>query len=230
MPTEQTPEATGATPEVSATPTATPPVVEPATGATDIAPEDEQLGPAGLKAYEAEKAARRAAEKATKEAQRLAQDFERRLKELSDKDLSEAEQKDKRLAELEAEREEMLANMQALVITSEVGRLQARLGLVDVDVVSQLLDWDEVDYDDAGRATNIEVLVKDLLKEKPYLGGARPAPAAGINPAGGTSSTPPPRLTTEELSAAKDAGLSPERYEALKSVKTLDEWLATRRT
>jgi hypothetical protein len=230
---EKATAATGATPDPSATLAEQPADAQPATGdaapQTDT-PEDEQLGPAGVKAYEAEKTARREAEKRAREFAKDKAKLEQRLQEIADKDLDEQTKKDRRLSELEAERTVLLQERQRTMVTMEVNRLQPKMGLVDVDAASRLLDWEQIEYGDDGKPSNVEDLLRGLLKDKPYLGGQRPIPSGTINPAGGTTGALPPRLTAEELEAAKTYGMTPERYAALRSVRTIDDWAATRRS
>jgi len=233
MTDEKATAATGATPDPSATLVEQPADAQPATGDAAIqsdTPEDEQLGPAGVKAYEAEKAARRDAEKRAREIGKEKLALERRLQEIADKDLDETTKKDRRLSELESERTVLLQERQRTMVTMEVNRLQPKMGLVDVDAASRLLDWDQIEYGDDGKPSNVEDLMRDLLRDKPYLGGQRPIPAGAINPAGGTTGALPPRLNAEELEAAKTFNMTPERYAALKTVRTIDDWSATRRT
>jgi hypothetical protein len=231
MSDETTTAATGAMPDPGAMPVEQPVVVQPAMGDSEVAeaPEDEQLGPAGVKAYEAEKTARREAEKKARELAKDKAALERRLQEVADKDLDEQTKKDRRLAELETERTVLLQERQRTMVTMEVNRLQPKMGLVDVDATSRLLDWGQIEYGDDGKPSNIEDLVRDLLRDKPYMGGQRPVQSGSINTSSGTTGALPPRLTADELEAAKSAGLSPERYAALRSVRTIDEWQATRR-
>jgi len=232
MSDEKATAASGATPPSGATPEK-PAEAQPATG--DAAPqvetpEDEQLGPAGVKAYEAEKAARRDAEKKVREASKAVAALEAKLQEITDRDLDEQTKKDRRLETLENERTVLLRERQQTMVTMEVNRLQPKMGLVDVDAASRLLDWDQVEYGDDGKPHNVEDLLRALLKDKPYLGGQRPVASGSINPAGGTTGALPPRLTVEELEAAKSYGMTPERYAALRSVRTIEDWQATRRT
>lgn len=208
------PAATGSPPP--ATPP-TPPVDPPEPPATD----DSELGEGGKAALEAERKARRDAEKRAKDAEKKAADLE------SEK-LTEDQRKAKRLEELEAEKTAWERERQQYRIEQAVGRLTAKLKLVDVETVVRLVDSGRVEFDDSGIPTNVEKLVGDLVKEKPFLAttAATPPPAGGINAGDGTSGGPPPNLTADELEAAKASGMTPERYAAMKSVKTLDDWKA----
>jgi hypothetical protein len=58
--------------------------------------------------------------------------------------------------------------------------LRAReLGIIDPDAAYRLLDLAEVEYDETGRPTNIERLLRDLVRKRPYLVGSS---ASATNP------------------------------------------------
>jgi hypothetical protein len=162
------------------------------------------------------------------EAERLRKKAEGDLRKLQEASLSEQEKRDKRLEELEAEQKAWERERQQNRIEQAVGRLAAKLKLVDVETVVRLVDGARVEFDDQGNPKNVEQLVTDLVKDKPFLVGQAPAAPApgGINAGDGTSGGPPPNLTADELGAAKASGMTPERYAAMKSVKTLDDWKA----
>jgi hypothetical protein len=226
-----TAETTTATPAPGATPAADATPVDATaaetTTATDAAsPEttapEAQVGDVGARLIaEARKAAR--------EADRRAKDAETKLREREEADLSEQQRSTLRLAELEAERTAWLAERQSVYLTAAVTQLSQRLALVDVDAVVRLLDRDALDFDDHGQPTNTEELVRALLRSKPYLAGVRQANPVQIGTTEGTTTAPAPSLMAEELEAARAAGLTPERYAALRSVRTIEDWQATRR-
>lgn len=166
---------------------------------------------------------------------REAQELRKRLKAMdeaeqarAEAELSEQQKRERRLAELEQERATWEQERKAVYLTSAVNALSSRLGLVDADAVTRLIDTSAVEYDEAGHPTNVEELVRALLRSKPYLAG-RPQPPVATGATEGTTSAPAPALTAAELEQARLTGMSPERYAALKGVKTVDEWLATRR-
>lgn len=214
---QATPAATGEPTPTTPPPAPTTPEPEPATG------DGEGLGDAGKRAIDRMKEERDNALKAAKKA-------EGDLKKLQEASLSEQEKRDQRLAKLEAEKVGWESERQQNRIEQAVGRLATKLKLVDVETVVRLVDQATVTFDDQGSPTNVEQLVTDLVADKPFLAGptAPPPPAGGINAGDGTSGGPPPKLTAEELQAAKDAGMTPERYAQLKSVSTLTDWQATR--
>ncbi len=69
----------------------------------------------------------------------------------------------------------------------DVERTARKLGVVDEDAAFRLLDTSKVEYDTSGRPTNVEALLGDLTKAKPYLVAPTPADNAtatrGSNPA-----------------------------------------------
>lgn len=216
---------TGATPAIGATPVPSP-AAEPQPATGEGSPEaqatEPELGEGGNSALQAERTARRDAERRAKAA-------EKALKEKEDAELSEAQKQAKRLADLEAEKATWEQERQTVYLTAAVSDLSPKLGLVDVDAVTRLLDRSAVEFDESGRPTNAEELVRALVRSKPYLAGGRPQPPVGTNATEGTTSGPAPVLTADELEAAKATGMSPERYAALKGVRTVEDWQATRR-
>lgn len=131
---------------------------------------------------------------------------------------------------LKAERDKWETEKRRLLADAEARDLGAKLGLVDHRDALALIPADQIEIDETtGRPKNLETLFRALIAEKPYLvakPGATPPPSTGA--AAGTSGGPAPRLTADELEAARTTGIAPERYAALKSVKTLDDWQKTR--
>lgn len=203
----------------------------PATGATGSTP----TGLPTQEEWAATQESIRKMEHALKEANK---ESEKRRKELSEAEkakLTAEEQTEAELKELRAAKEEWDVQRAELFLEREVNRLAPTLGIVDAEVITRLLDWDELEFDDKGRATNVETAVKAILGAKPYL-SKKPEPVpggtrTGNNAADGTSGDgPAPNLTAAELEAAKSSGIDPVRYAALKNVKTIDDWNKTRRT
>ena len=109
------------------------------------------------------------------------------LKKLQDAQLSDAERQSKRLAELEAAAQRFDADKRDLQARLTVEREARKLGVIDEDAAYRLLDSSKLKFDDDGRPTNAGDLLKDLVKERPYLSGQAPQ----ANP--GTSATNPAR-------------------------------------
>jgi hypothetical protein len=112
---------------------------------------------------------------------------EKKLKEFEDAQLSEAEKAKKEASEAKAQLEQMQGQLRERTIRAEIGALAAKLKLADVDAAFQLMNRSAVEFDDEGRAKNVEALLTSLVKDKPFL-----VSQTGVT----TSTTNPPRAQT----------------------------------
>jgi hypothetical protein len=106
------------------------------------------------------------------------------------------------LADRERELEQLRSShRQALVINSAIGQSASKLGVVDLDAATKLIDRSALEFDDSGNPQNVEQLVEGLVQDKPYL-AAKPGglirrrcshPGASDNrrPEDGTRAWPP---------------------------------------
>ena len=143
--------------------------------------------------------------------------------------LTEQERLTRRVAELEKAAADAEAKARAKAIEAAVAKQAVLLGIIDPDAAVKLLDAEDLELDDeTGEPKNIEAALKALIKAKPYL-ASKPDPTTpgGTNGAAGTQAGPAPKLTADELAAAQAAGMTPERYAALKGVKNLADWQKT---
>lgn len=189
----------------------------PATGATPEA----TWTPPTREEWEATQKSIQNLEKAQKEANKEAERRRKELAEVERSKMTEDEAKDAELEELRAKAEEWQVSMAEAAIERQVTRLVPTLGIVDPEVVTRLLDWDNIEFVDGKPADGeVEREVKNLLQAKPYLaqkGGPAPATRTGSNAAEATSgSGPKPDMTSDELAAAEKAGMSPERWAAIR--------------
>lgn len=97
--------------------------------------------------------------KALEDAQRAADDAK----------LSDQEKLQKRLAELERAAAEASSNLQKRVVEYEVKLAASRLGIVDPDAAWRLIDASSLEFDESGKPKNLDRVLSDLLKAKPYL-------------------------------------------------------------
>jgi hypothetical protein len=119
--------------------------------------------------------------------------------------LSEQERTAKRLADLErdlAERDRALAERTVLASAVDAA---SRLGFANPRLAYRLLDLSEVEFDGEGQPTNVDDLLKAILKGDPYLASSHARPSGSID--GGTRGTA--GLTREQIDA-----MTPEQYEA----------------
>jgi hypothetical protein len=143
--------------------------------------------------------------------------------------LTESERLNRRLSELEARAKELEAKARAKTLEAAVAKQAVVLGIIDPDAAVKLLDAEDLEVDEeTGEPTNVEAALKALIKAKPYLVQKPEKQTSGsINGAAGAEGGPAPKLTADELAAAQAAGMTPERYAALKGVKTLADWQKT---
>jgi hypothetical protein len=144
--------------------------------------------------------------------------------------MSEQEKLHAEVAELRKQAETWASEKKAILAESVARDAAEKLGIIDYRDALALTPKDDIVYDDDGRPENLESLFTMLVKSKPYLvsGDSRQVKTVTANASAGTSGGPTVRLSADELEQAKRAGITPERWVALKAVKTLDDWKKTR--
>jgi hypothetical protein len=114
-----------------------------------------------------------------------------------------------------------------------MAHIGTELNLVDPDAALWLLDWEKIDFDDDGNPKNLKDLTQDLIRQKDWLVKKADTPTTPTPPvaptigaaSGAATAGPPPALTAQELEYVKATpGMTPERYAALKNVKTLQDY------
>jgi hypothetical protein len=132
------------------------------------------LGPDG-QPWDMERALRKmtALETEAKEAKRLAKeltDAQAKLKEHEDQQLSETEKLTNQVRDLTGKLEAAETARRATTIRAAVLMMAAKLEFVDPeDAVLLLPSVGQVELNDGGEPTNVEALLKDLVKAKPHL-------------------------------------------------------------
>jgi type IV secretory pathway VirB10-like protein len=122
------------------------------------------------------------------------------LKKLQDSLLSEQERAQKRLAELEAEHANHQREMQELRVSQTVERLATKLGIVDPEAATKLMDWSQLEFDkDTGQPTNAESVLKALVKSKSFLVGTPAGNPASISPTNPGAQTGQPFFTRAQI-------------------------------
>jgi hypothetical protein len=164
-----------------------------------------------------------------------AQQFRAELKALREAKRAEADAaktEAQRITEMESENALLKAALAASRLEAAVAVHAGRLNIIDAEAAVKLLDRSKLELDEEGNPKNVEAALRDLIAERPYLAPKAPtnvAPSGGTNAASGTAPGPAPRLTAEELAAAKLTGTDPARYAAMKNVKTLDDYMKVAR-
>ena len=79
-----------------------------------------------------------------------------------------------------------------------VERSARRAGVVDEDAAFQLLDRSRVEWDETGAPANVETLLEELLRRKPWLRQPREVPAPAVNLTNPAREAPR-RLTREAI-------------------------------
>ena len=207
---------------------------------------------AQAKAAEAEEAAKKAAEddpktwdyergmatitklrdelKAAKADSKRAAELETRLKEVEDASKSEEEKRAEKLAEYERTEAARQLEVQDMRLRLAVHSQAAVIGIADADLAYAALNRSEIEYSKDGEPQNVEDILKATLERHPALRAtpAGPLKTGGTDGGGGATRGAGPSLTAEELEAASTLEMSPERYAAMKSVKTEAEYRQAR--
>jgi hypothetical protein len=129
------------------------------------------------------------------EYRRKLRELERELKQRDEEKLSETERMRLRLSELEKELTQRELLIREHTLRYETMLRARELGIIDPEAAYRLLDLAEVEYDETGRPTNIERLLRDLVRKRPYLVG------------NSTSATNPSRTTMSLEDALKSGDL-----------------------
>lgn len=165
-----------------------------------------------------------------KEGQRAAKERDAlasRLQELEDAQKSEEEKRAEELERLRAADGQHQTERQKWTAERAVLLAAPKAGIADVTLAMAVIDTALIEFDDDGRATNVEDVLADLLEKHPALGGETPKPKLPSTDArAGRTRTEGPTLTAEEMEAAKAIGMDPEDYARWKGVSSADQ-LAT---
>jgi len=123
-----------------------------------------------------------------------------RLKSMEDGQKSELQKAQEQIAALTQLNVELTSKQRTLMAQYECMLAANRLGIVDADAAFKLLDHGKLEFDESGKPTNVEALLKGLLTERPWLAG------------GGTSAGNPSKIRGENedalmIALRKGAGL-----------------------
>jgi len=168
----------------------------------------------------------RAAEAELKATRAEAAETARKLKEYEDAQLSEDERLRQQAEEgVKAREEGVRLVREAKLLTALTAH-----GLPGGQAKAAAKLLDGVEYDAAHEPTNLDAAIEKAtavygatpfaLPEPPR----DPPPTPRSNGGGEGARDPPPALTADELKAAEDAGMPPERFAALKGGASLEDW------
>ena len=112
--------------------------------------------------------------------------------------LSEHEKLQKQLADHQSQSSMLAKQLQEERLDKEVIKQASKLNIIDVDAASKLIDASSIVYDESGRPTNVDALLKELAKARPWLTGKPQAQTSGgaTNPS--RSQTQGPQEITKE--------------------------------
>jgi multidrug efflux pump subunit AcrA (membrane-fusion protein) len=215
------------------TPAAAPPAPEPAPAAP--APAAPALGPDG-KPWDPQRQqdliAKLREENREKDAKlAAAQAAEEELAKLRQQQETDEQRRARELAEAQSKAEQAAEQAAASTEALRKGYLLAELakpehGIVDAEAAAALITG--VEYGEDGRPTNAAEKVAAMLEGRPFLRAVPAAPAAApnLNGGGGTNPAPAPPLTPEEVAAAKQYGMTPEKYAQWRDAKSIEDFRA----
>ena len=110
-------------------------------------------------------------------------------------------------------------NAKQALLRAEVRALGAELGVVDADVVWQLVDLSKAQIADDGKITGVKEAIEALLKDKPFLKAATAGKSGGVGAPGGN---PGPTGAPDAVEAAKK--LAEERNKSKTPAGGSDPW------
>lgn len=120
---------------------------------------------------------------------------------------------EQQLSEHQNSNSNLLRELQEQRVTNEVYRQASRLNIIDLDAAARLIDSSKIDYDDSGNPTNIDDLLKDMIKQRSWLVGKAPTQTSGgaTNPSRSQTGTPV-ELTEEYVKSLMN---NPEEFRKL---------------
>jgi hypothetical protein len=119
---------------------------------------------------------------------------------LSDQEKQTLAQKklEQQLAEHQSSNSELARQLLEARINNEVFKQASKLNIIDIDAASKLIDGSRIDYDESGNPTNIDALLKDLTKQRPWLvGKASPGNSGGATNPSRSQTSGPQQITKE---------------------------------
>jgi hypothetical protein len=134
-------------------------------------------------------------------------DYERQQQEAERAKLTKEEQLSAKIADYERDLAEKTRQHQERMVRYEVRLHAAKLGIIDPEAAEKLLDLSQLEYDGDGTPKNMQKLLQDLVKAKPYL-AATPSSGSAANP---------PRTQSLTFTQSQIAQMSPDEYKQNKA-------------
>lgn len=110
-----------------------------------------------------------------KNAKKLA-DYEEAERKQQEAQLSEIERTTKKYQELQSQHDTYVKSMQERIVRYEVEKEAGKLGIIDPDAATKLLDWSQIEYEEDGTPKNADKLLAALVKQRPWLKPAQASP------------------------------------------------------
>ena len=189
----------------SATPNADPTGETPNTSVTGETPVTIE---AALKELESYKKALAKANNESKEHRLKANELDKLKAEIEAAKLSETEKLQKQIADLQKAHDAALAEAQSLKLSTQVATTAAKLGFADPDDAIKFLGK-------LGDDADVDNLLKQLLKDKPYLAGTQRASSGGATNPSRAATQAAQGITEEFVSDLLAGKLGAGAYEKL---------------
>lgn len=116
------------------------------------------------------------------EYRRKLRELEAELRRRQEQELSEVERLRIRVEEAERAKLELERRLQEVALRSAVVERASQFGIIDPDAAYRLLDLARVEFDDDGRPTNLDTLLRELVRKRPYLAGQGASGVTATNP------------------------------------------------
>jgi len=153
-----------------------------------------------------------------------------KLKEFEDANLSESERLKKDAEEGKREAADLTTSLRETRLKLGIYVASTEVGCTDPELALAAIDRTKIKFDESGEPTNLKDELEALLERKPILKGTPGKPTApAVNAGDGARPGPAPALKAEELASAKEAGMSPEYYAAMKECTTPEQFAAVRK-
>lgn len=147
-----------------------------------------------------------------------------KLAELEAAQLSDQEKALKRAEEAEAKAAQADHKLRTANLLVELAKTD---GVINAKAAAKLIEG--VEFDDTGEPTNLAERVEAMFSDYPELKATTSSAqtsvkAPNVNAGGTTTATDGPKLEPEEVRMAESLGMTPEKYAALKQVRTAEDY------